>query len=123
MYSYRDIGREAAARAARIPPGTLDALTHRNSLGGKRGSSRVYSIRDLVTLTAARALAGPGQPIAAALDTCGPLLADEPAADAIMIATEDGRTWLQAEGDGWPECDFKMIPVGTFATNIKTRLE
>lgn len=122
MYSFRDIPREAASRAARIHLDALDKLVSRHAIGGKRGGARVFSLRDLLIASTARALAGPPITLADALAIVSPILADEPAADAVLIHAVDGRTWLQGRDDDWPEINFRLVPVGQFKRDMEARL-
>jgi len=122
MYSYRDIPREAASRAARIHLDALDKLVARHGMGGKRGGQRVFSIRDLVIANTARALAGPPITLAHALAVAAPLLVDEPADDTVLILTDDGRSWIQLREDDWPRTSFRLIPVGQFRKDMEARL-
>lgn len=122
LYTYRDIPREAASRAARIHLDALDKLISRHSLGARRGGQRVFSLRDLLIANTARALAGPPVTLAQAIAIASPLLADEPQDDAVLIYTDDRRSWLQRRGDDWPETSFRLIPVGQFKRDMEARL-
>lgn len=123
MYNLRDVSREAASRCLRIPANTLDSLVHRYALGGKRGGARVFSIRDLATIKTARHLAGPDVTLAEALALCGPLLAEEPPPDAVLIVTDDGRSWMQREHDDWPEFSCRIVHTGQISQDIRSRLD
>lgn len=122
MYDTRTIPRAQAARAARINLNALDVFIHRYGAGANVDGKRVFSLRDLVVMTTARALAGPDRTIAEGLAIAAPLLWRQPAKDAVLIVTADDG-WLQADADEWPECNCSIVPAGRFLTDIRSRVD
>jgi hypothetical protein len=121
MYQHRDIQRDAASRAARIPLDALDKWVRRFHLGGKRKGARVFSLRDLIIATTARALAGPDRTLAECMAIVEPLLADRPARDAVLIVTATGA-WLQPDEADWPHENCTIIYVGQRVEDLEANL-
>lgn len=118
-WTVRDISREAAAAALRMPAATLDVWLHRyRTPSGKRGKNRVFSWRDIVVLQTARALLGPDILAADAItiaDRTIPPYPPDP--DAVLIVTASDA-WLQHRDDDWPEENMRLVPVGQFAQTL-----
>jgi DNA-binding transcriptional MerR regulator len=88
-WTFRDISREDAARAAGVPRNTLDVWIHKHGIGGKRGPSRLFSARDVAIIACARKLVQAGMSLPVALQIAEDVLHDPPAADTILVI-EDG---------------------------------
>ncbi|MEQ1950549.1 MerR family transcriptional regulator [Mesorhizobium yinganensis] len=89
-YALRDLSREDAARAAGVPINTLDVWVHRYHVGGKRGSARLFSPRDVAIIANARKLERAGLAVPEALRVLEQALHDPPEADTILVI-EDGQ--------------------------------
>ena len=121
-WTLRDISRDAAAAAMRMPVATLDVWLHRyKAPSGKWKGARVFSAQDVVTLQTARRLLSPGILASRALEIAGRHLADPPDYAATLYVTEAGD--FIAGPDDWPECDFTCVHIGWIAHDILKRLE
>jgi hypothetical protein len=121
-WNLRDISREAAAAAMRIPINTLDVWLHRyKAPSGKSGGARVFSLQDICMLQTARQLLSPGILAGRALEIVKPLLHDPPDPDAVLFVTKGGA--FIGVHDDWPEENFTAVYVGQVAVDINKRLE
>lgn len=121
-WSLRDIPREAAAAAMRIPINTLDVWLHRyKAPSGKRKGARVFSLQDIVTLQTARRLLSPDILAGRALEIVATLLHDPPTPDAVLFVTKE-RAFIGGHDD-WPEENFTAVYVGQIAVDLTNRLE
>lgn len=122
QWTRRDISRDAAAAAMRIPINTLDVWLHRyQAPSGKRGGARLFSLQDLVVLQTARKLLSPNILAARALEIVSNLLHDPPASDATLYVTDADA--FMAGSDDWPDADFTCVHVGWIAHDLSQRLE
>lgn len=121
-WTVRDISREAAAAAMRIPLNTLDVWLHRyKAPSGKRKGARIFSLQDLTILQTARQFLGPRLLAADALAAVAPLLGERPAYDDVLYITEQ-RAFIGSDKE-WPEANFTAVHVGWVAEEITNRLE
>ncbi len=121
-FTLRDISREAAARAAGINLNTLDVFVHRFDVGERVGNARLFSLRDLTTLVAARNLSGHGLSIGEAMRLVETLLHIEPDPDAVLIITANGDAWLQPKSAPWPETNLRLAYVGRVVSDLRRAL-
>lgn len=118
-WTLREISRDAAAAALRMPVETLDVWLHRyKTPSGKDGRNRVFSWRDIVVLQTARALLGPeilAMDAIAIADRTLPARPPDP--DTVLIVTARDA-WLQHRDDDWPEENLRLVPVGQFTQTL-----
>lgn len=121
-WQVRDISREAAAAAMRIPINTLDVWLHRyKAPSGKRKGARVFSLQDVAILQTARQLLSPAILASRALRIAADLLHDPPSYDAVIYVTP--ATAFIGDPDDWPESDFTAVHAGWIVDTLTKRLE
>lgn len=122
-WTLRDISRDAAAAALKIPVSTLDVWLHRyRAPSGKRKGNRVFSLQDLTILQTARHLLSPGILAADALRIAAANITGPPDDDSVLFVTAD-RAWIGHRDDAWPPEGCALVTPGWIRKSLEKALE